>query len=91
MKYPINSLLHWIRKTTNIHRCTKEDLNFHIPKKYRTKGIMQDLMLHCAVTAARMNKIPQLFVDKQNPISNHAYRQIGFEVYLSNYCYKYRE
>lgn len=54
---------------------------------HRSKGYIQSIMLHCCKVIEDDGKRPQLFVDKQNPISNHAYKKIGFEVYNDFYHY----
>lgn len=51
---------------------------------HRGKGYMQVLMNHCAKVIAMKKKTAQLHVDKANPISNHAYKKIGFVVYTEN-------
>lgn len=63
-------------------------LAYTIPS-YRGNGYMQELMSHCAKIIEMKNKTAQLHVDKANPISNHAYKKIGFVIYCDNIHYDY--
>lgn len=55
---------------------------------YRNKGYIKKLILSCAKVIIDNNKKPILFVDKNNPISNKVYKQIGFKNYYEFYSYK---
>lgn len=46
---------------------------------YRGQGYAKEVVSFLAVKLLEMKKIPYLYVDKANPISNHLYRTLGFE------------
>ena len=52
---------------------------------HRNKGYSRQVVSHICAELIKQNKIPYLYVDKDNPISNHLYTKIGFVYGKSKY------
>lgn len=62
-------------------------------KEHRGKGYSKRVVSKICQELLKENKIPYLFVDNQNPISNHLYLNLGFQYLInqSQYYFKRKE
>lgn len=59
------------------------------PKKHRGKGYAMTNMYYLSDSKLKEgNTFCSLFVDKENPISNHVYKKIGYHIVEDNYDYR---
>lgn len=58
-------------------------------REYRGQGLARRIVTRIAGEVLKCNKLPYLYVDRSNPISNHIYSSIGFEYDIPHTVYKY--
>ena len=51
----------------------------YTPKEFRNNGYSAQVVSTICKDLLQLNKVPYLYVDKQNPISNHLYSKLGFK------------
>ncbi|MCM1194783.1 MAG: GNAT family N-acetyltransferase [Corallococcus sp.] len=56
--------------------------------RYRNNGLSRRVVTHLTKSVLNDGKLPYLFVDKNNPISNHLYTKIGYTYAAPQYEYK---
>ena len=64
--------------------------NVFTPKYHRNKGYCQQVVSYIGQELLSEGLMPYLYVDKDNPISNHVYTKIGFKYGESKYDVGYR-
>lgn len=60
----------------------------YTPKEYRGKGYAVSNVYTLSKNMLEHNQFCTLFVDRNNPISNHAYKKIGYKIIEDNYDYR---
>lgn len=59
--------------------------------EYRGRGFSRKIVTKITQDILSENKIPYLYVNKKNPISNHLYKSIGYRYGNSKYEYRYKK
>lgn len=57
--------------------------------EYRGKGYARKVVSKLVEDILSLNKIPYLYVDNHNPISNHIYKEIGFDYLICQSQYRF--
>lgn len=63
----------------------------YTPSIYRNKGYSRQVVSYLCQLILEKGKTPYLYVDKENPISNHLYTKIGFKYAESKYDVAYKK
>lgn len=84
-------------KIVSMAKIAREDDNIcaitsvYTPIEHRNKGYSRQVVTHICQLILNKGKTPYLYVDKENPISNHLYLKIGFQYAESKYDVAYKK
>ncbi len=62
--------------------------NVYVARKYRNKGLGKAIVTAISLGIIKTQRVPTVFINKQNQIAINLFKSIGFEKYNSFYCYE---